>query len=135
LNYLNNIMAKIEALQAGCIEALMLNHKGEVAECTADNVFIVSNDKLLTPPTDAGILEGITRDVVLELAAEAGIAVREVAMTRYDVYTADECFVTGTAAEIVPVVKLDNRTIGSGKPGTITRGLMERFRALTRKAK
>jgi branched-chain amino acid aminotransferase len=135
LNYLNNIMAKIEALQAGCIEALMLNHKGEVAECTADNVFIASGGQLLTPPTDASILEGITRDVVLELATEAGIPVREMAITRYDVYTADECFVTGTAAEIVPVVKLDNRTIGSGKPGTITRSLMERFRALTREAR
>ena len=132
LNYLNNIMAKIEALQAGCIEALMLNHKGEVAECTADNVFLVSGGRLLTPPTDAGILEGITREVAMELAAEAGVEVREVALTRYDVYTADECFVTGTAAEIVPVVKVDDRQIGTGRPGKITRDLMARFRSLTR---
>ncbi len=132
LNYLNNILAKIEGLQAGCIEALMLNHKGEVAECTGDNIFIVRNGRLLTPPNEAGILEGITRDAVIGLAREAGLEVVEVPLTKHDVYIADECFLTGTAAEIVPVVKVDSRTIGTGKPGPITRDLMDRFRRLTR---
>ncbi|GAA4433607.1 branched-chain-amino-acid transaminase [Bremerella cremea] len=127
LNYLNNIMAKIEASKAGCLEALMLNHKGEVSECTADNIFIVRDGKLLTPPTDAGILEGVTRDVVLELAREAGIPTFEKTMTRYDVYVADECFMTGTAAEVIGVVKVDDRKIGDGKPGPITRKLKELF--------
>ena len=117
LNYLNNILAKIEGLQAGCIEALMLNHKGEVAECTGDNIFLVRDGVLFTPPIDAGILEGVTRDAVIELAREAGIEVREVPLTKHDVYIADECFLTGTAAEVIPVVKVDSRTIGSGKPG------------------
>ena len=116
LNYLNNILAKIEGLQAGCIEALMLNHKGEVAECTGDNIFIVRNGTVLTPPLDAGILEGITRDAVIELARKAGYEVRETALTRHDVYIADECFLTGTAAEVIPVVKVDHRKIGSGSP-------------------
>jgi branched-chain amino acid aminotransferase len=132
LNYLNNILAKIEGLQAGCIEALMLNHKGEVAECTGDNIFVVLRGKLHTPPTEAGILEGITREAVMELAAEAGIEVRETALTKHDVYIADECFLTGTAAEVVPVVKVDSRPIGDGKPGPITRDLMERFHRLAR---
>jgi branched-chain amino acid aminotransferase len=132
LNYLNNILAKIEGLQAGCIEALMLNHKGEVAECTGDNIFLVRGGKLLTPPTDAGILEGITREAVMELARGAGIEVREIPLTKHDVFIADECFLTGTAAEVVPVVKVDSRTIGDGTPGPITRDLMERFRRLTR---
>ena len=132
LNYLNNILAKIEGLQADCVEALMLNHKGEVAECTGDNIFIVRNGLLSTPPTDAGILEGITRDAVIGLAREAGIAVREVALTTYDVYVADECFLTGTAAEVIPVVKLDARPIGNGTPGPITRDLSQRFHKLTR---
>jgi len=132
LNYLNNILAKIEGLQAGCIEALMLNHKGEVAECTGDNIFLVRKGKLLTPPNEAGILEGITRAAVMELAQEAGIDVREVALTKHDVYIADECFLTGTAAEVVPVVKVDSRKIGDGTPGPTTRDLMERFRRLTR---
>ncbi len=132
LNYLNNILAKIEGLEAGCIEALMLNHKGEVAECTGDNIFIVRNGRLLTPPNEAGILEGITRDAVIGLAREAGLEVVEVPLTKHDVYIADECFLTGTAAEIVPVVKVDSRTIGTGKPGPITRDLMDRFRRLTR---
>ncbi len=132
LNYLNNILAKIEGLQAGCIEALMLNHKGEVAECTGDNIFIVRNGRLLTPPNEAGILEGITRDAVIGLAREAGLEVQEVPLTKHDVYIADECFLTGTAAEIVPVVKVDSRTIGDGKPGPITRNLMDRFHRLTR---
>jgi len=132
LNYLNNILAKIEGLQAGCIEALMLNHKGEVAECTGDNIFVVRGGRLLTPPNDAGILEGITREAVIELAGQAGIDVREVPLTKHDVYIADECFLTGTAAEVVPVVKVDSRPIGDGTPGPITRDLMERFHRLTR---
>jgi len=132
LNYLNNILAKIEGLQAGCIEALMLNHKGEVAECTGDNIFLVRNGRIATPPNEAGILEGITRDVVIGLAREQGIEVREVPLTKHDVYIADECFLTGTAAEVVPVVKVDSRTIGDGTPGKATRRLMERFRELTR---
>ncbi len=133
LNYLNNILAKIEGLQAGCIEALMLNHKGELAECTGDNIFLVRDGKVYTPPNDAGILEGITRAAVIELARdEAGLRVFEVPLTKHDVYIADECFLTGTAAEVVPVVKVDSRTIGSGRPGPITRDLMERFHRLTR---
>ena len=132
LNYLNNILAKIEGLKAGCVEALMLNHKGEVAECTGDNIFLVRRGELLTPPTDAGILEGITREAVMELAASAGITVRELSLSRHDVYIAEECFLTGSAAEIIPVVKLDNRTIANGQPGPITRKLTERFHQLTR---
>jgi branched-chain amino acid aminotransferase len=133
LNYLNNIMAKIEGLQAGCVEALMLNHKGEVAECTADNVFIVRSGQLYTPPLDAGILEGITRDAIIELAREAGYVVNEVALTRHDVFIADEVFVTGSAAEVIPVVKLDSRVIGDGKPGPMTRDLTKRFHELIRR--
>ncbi|RMF91996.1 MAG: branched-chain-amino-acid transaminase [Planctomycetota bacterium] len=132
LNYLNNILAKIEGLKAGCVEALMLNHKGEVAECTGDNLFLVRNGKLYTPPTDAGILEGITRNVVIELAREAGLEVLEVPLTRHDVYAASECFLTGTAAEVIPVVKVDDRPIGDGKPGPITRDLIARFHRLVR---
>lgn len=132
LNYLNNILAKIEGLQAGCIEALMLNHKGEVAECTGDNIFLVRGGKLLTPPIDACILEGVTRDAVMELARGAGIEVREIPLTKHDVYIADECFLTGSAAEVVPVVKVDSRTIGDGTPGPITRDLAARFHKLTR---
>jgi len=132
LNYLNNILAKIEGLQAGCIEALMLNHKGEVAECTGDNIFLVRDGVVLTPPNEAGILEGITRDVVIELAREMGIEVREIALTKHDVYIAEECFLTGTAAEVVPVVKVDSRSIGDGTPGKVTRKLIERFHESTR---
>jgi branched-chain amino acid aminotransferase len=132
-NYLNNILAKIEGLQAGCIEALMLNHKGEVAECTGDNIFLVRKGGLLTPPNDAGILAGITRGAVIELAREAGIPVAEIPLTRHDVYVADECFLTGSAAEVVPVVKVDSRTIGDGTPGPMTRDLSKRFHQLTRR--
>ena len=132
LNYLNNILAKIEGLQAGCVEALMLNHRGEVAECTGDNLFLVSRGDVLTPPIDAGILEGITRDAVIELARKAGLTVREIPLTKHDVYIADECFLTGSAAEIVPVVKVDSRPIGDGKPGPVTRDLEQRFHDLTR---
>jgi branched-chain amino acid aminotransferase len=134
LNYLNNILAKIEGMQAGCIEALMLNHKGELAECTGDNIFLVKGSRISTPPVDAGILEGITRDAVIGLARETGIEVCEVALTKYDAYVADECFLTGSAAEIIPVVKIDGRTIGDGKPGSMTRKLTAQFKELTRKA-
>jgi branched-chain amino acid aminotransferase len=131
LNYLNNILAKIEGIQAGCIEALMLNHKGEIAECTGDNIFLVRQGVLQTPPLEAGILEGVTRDAVIEVAKEAGIDVREMPLTKHDVYIADECFLTGTAAEIIPVVRVDSRVIGSGKPGPMTRDLEKRFKRLT----
>lgn len=132
LNYLNNIMAKMEGLKAGCVEALMLNHKGEVAECTGDNIFIVKNGLLMTPPVEAGILEGITRNAVLELADELGIDAIETALTRHDIYVADECFLTGSAAEVIAAVKLDDRVIGDGKPGPITNQLNEAFRILVR---
>lgn len=132
LNYLNNIMAKIEGTDAGSVEALMLNHKGEVAECTGDNIFIVKDGVLKTPPPDAGILEGITRNAVLGLAADAGITAEECTLTRYDIYIADECFLTGTAAEVIAVVSLDGRTIGNGTPGPTTRELRRRFQELTR---
>ncbi len=132
LNYLNNILAKIEGLKAGCVEALMLNHKGEVAECTGDNIFLVKHGVLLTPPLDAGILAGVTRQAVMEVARDAGIEVREQAMTKHDVYVADECFLTGTAAEIVPVVKVDSRAIGGGKPGSVTLKLSKAFHELVR---
>ncbi len=132
LNYLNNIMAKIEGLNAGCIEAVMLNHKGEVAECTGDNIFLVKKGVLSTPPIDAGILEGITRNAVLELAEQAGIETRQVPMTRHDIYTADECFLTGSAAEVIPAVEIDKRTIGAGVPGPVTLKLNEAFRKLVR---
>jgi len=130
LNYLNNIMAKIEATDSGCIEALMLNAQGEVAECTGDNIFIVKGGVLKTPPPDAGILEGITRNAVIRLAKEAGLPVQEVTMVRHDIFVADECFLTGTAAEVIPVVSLDGRTIGEGKPGPVTKDLLERFQKL-----
>jgi len=133
LNYLNNIMAKLEGLQAGCVEALMLNHKGEVAECTGDNIFVVRGTKLLTPPPDAGILEGITRNAVMELAHAAGIDCREQTLVRHDLYTADECFLTGTAAEVIPVVEIDGRKIGAGVPGPITARLTADFHALVRR--
>jgi branched-chain amino acid aminotransferase len=132
LNYLNNILAKIEGIQQGCLESLMLNHKGEIAECSGDNIFVVKHGVLRTPPIDAGILEGITRDTVIDLAKEAKVPVQEIALTRHDVFVADECFLTGTAAEIIPVVKCDGRVIGAGKPGPITRRLHEAFHRLTR---
>jgi branched-chain amino acid aminotransferase len=117
----------MEANRAGCLEALMLNHKGEVAECTGDNIFLVRRGALRTPPPDAGILEGVTRGTVIDLAKQAGIPFQEATLTRHDVYAADECFLTGTAAEIIPVIKCDDRPIGTGKPGPITRQLRERF--------
>jgi branched-chain amino acid aminotransferase len=132
LNYLNNILAKIEALRAGCQEAIMLNHNGEVAECTGDNLFLVKRGVLRTPPRNAGILEGITRGAVMELARAAKLPVEEEVLTRHDVYAADECFLTGTAAEVIAVTKCDGRVIGNGKPGPITRQLRERFFQLAR---
>jgi branched-chain amino acid aminotransferase len=130
LNYLNSILAKVEGTNAGCLEALMLNHKGEVAECTGDNIFVVRKGELHTPSIDAGILEGITRNAVIELAEAAQIPVVIRVMDRHDIYTADECFLTGTAAEVIPVVELDGRAIGDGQPGPITKGLLERFHTL-----
>jgi branched-chain amino acid aminotransferase len=132
LNYLNNILAKIEAIQAGCLEALMLNHKGEVAECTGDNIFVVQKGELHTPTIDSGLLEGVTRNAVIELARAAGMTVTERTMDRLDVYKAEECFLTGTAAELIPVVECDGRSIGAGRPGPITRDLRQRFGALVR---
>jgi branched-chain amino acid aminotransferase len=132
LNYLNNILAKIEANNAGVEEAVMLNAEGFVAECTGDNLFIVKNRALFTPPLSAGALYGITRQTVIELAEEAGLKVSEPNLTRYDLFNADECFLTGTGAELIPVVKIDGRVIGTGKPGPITRRLEEDYRALTK---
>jgi len=129
LNYLNNILAKIEAGNAG--EGLMLNEQGYVAECTGDNIFVIKGGRLFTPPISAGALRGITRGVVLDIAAELEVAVTEGDMTRYDLYTADECFLTGTAAEIIPVVKLDGRSIGDGRPGPVTAKFISRFHELT----
>jgi branched-chain amino acid aminotransferase len=132
LNYLNNILAKIEANNAGVEEAVMLNAEGFVAECTGDNLFIVKNRALFTPPLSAGALYGITRQTVIELAEEAGLKVSEPNLTRYDLFNADECFLTGTGAELIPVVKIDGRVIGTGKPGPITRRLEEDYHALTK---
>ena len=132
LNYLNNVMARIEANLAGADEALMLNEAGNVAECTADNVFVIKKGQIFTPPISAGALRGITRSVVFDVAAELGLKVIETDVTRHDVFIADECFLTGTAAEVIPVVKADGRTIGSGKPGSITMRIIERFREMTR---
>ncbi len=128
LNYLNNILAKLEANRAGVPEAIMLNHLGEVAECTADNIFLVKDGVLKTPAIHCGILEGITRNTVIDLAKVEKIAVEECVLTRHDVFTADECFLTGTAAEVIPVVKCDGRSIGLGLPGEITKLLRDRFR-------
>ncbi len=130
LNYLNNIMAKIEANQAGVLEAIMLNNEGYVAECTGDNIFIVKGSKLITPPTYAGILKGVKREVVMGVAPEFDLEVREELFTRHDLFTADECFLSGTAAEVIPVVKVDGREIGNGRPGEYTWKLIERFREL-----
>ena len=132
LNYLNNILAKIEANNGGCEEAVMLNAEGFVAECTGDNVFIVKNGALFTPPLSAGALYGITRQTVIELAEASGLKVSEPNLTRYDLFNADECFLTGTGAEIVPVVKIDGRVIGAGKPGPVTRQLVKAYHALTK---
>jgi branched-chain amino acid aminotransferase len=132
LNYLNNILAKIEANNAGVEEAVMLNAEGFVSECTADNLFIIKNGALFTPPNSAGALYGITRGSVLELAEQLGVKISEPNLTRYDLFNADECFLTGTGAEIMPVIKIDGRIIGSGKPGALTLKLTEAYHALTK---
>lgn len=127
LNYLNNILAKWEAIDAGVPEAVMLNHLGYVCECTGDNIFIVKDGQLLTPAPESGVLMGITRKVVMDLARSMGLPVIEQNMTRFDLYIADECFLTGTGAEVVPVTSIDNRKIGSGKVGALTQKLTEAF--------
>ncbi|MFM2082906.1 MAG: hypothetical protein RL380_1597 [Verrucomicrobiota bacterium] len=132
LNYLNNILAKIEANNAGVEEAIMLNADGYVAECTGDNIFIVKGDKLMTPPLSAGALYGITRGAVMELAEASGLKVSEPNLTRYDLFNADECFLTGTGAELIPVTKIDGRVIGTGKPGAVTKQLVKEYHALTK---
>ncbi len=128
LNYLNNILGKIEARQFGALEAIMLNEQGYVAECTADNVFIVHKGAILTPGASQGALKGITRDTVIDIAKEIGVPLRETDMTRYDIWCADECFLTGSGAEVIPVSKLDGRVIGTGKPGPITQRVLAAFR-------
>lgn len=133
LNYLNNILAKIEAINCGYEEAIMLDSLGYVAECTGDNIFIVKHNELYTPPQCMGTLRGITRDTILEIASKKDIPVHEHVITRHEVYIADECFLTGTAAEVIPVVKVDGRVIGSGKPGALTLKLIEEFHKLTRR--
>ncbi len=131
MNYLNNILAKIECINAGAAEGIMLNADGYVAECTGDNIFIVKKSEIITPPASAGILIGITRNVVIELAKEAGISVREEQLTPDDLYNADECFLTGTAAEIIPVANIDGRKVSTGKPGKITLNLLKDYQELT----
>jgi branched-chain amino acid aminotransferase len=131
LNYLNNVMARIEANLAGADEALMLNDQGNVAECTADNIFLIKHGQVFTPPITAGALRGITRAVVFEIAAELGVKITEADITRHDVFIADECFLTGTAAEVIPVIKADGRVIGDGKPGSISTRMIARFREIT----
>lgn len=130
LNYLNNIMAKIEAINAGVMECLILNAQGFIAEASGDNVFAIKGNKLMTPPTWCGGLEGITRDKVMQLAREMGMEVCETVMTRYELWTADEVFLTGTAAEVIAVVELDKRPIGAGKPGQVTKKLVQAYRKL-----
>jgi len=132
LNYLNNILGKIEARQFGALEAIMLNDQGYVAECTADNIFIVHKGEVITPASSQGALNGITRGTILDIAQEVDVPIREANMTRYDVWCADECFLTGTGAEVIPVTKLDGRQIGSGKPGPITQRILESFRRRVR---
>ena len=131
LNYLNNILAKIEGKQAGVEEVLMLNAEGYVVECSGDNIFFVKENIIVTPPTHLGILEGVTRNAVIDLAHEVGITVEEKVFTRHDLYTAEECFLTGTAAEVIPVVKIDQRIVGNGSPGAVTQKLIEEFHHVT----
>ena len=130
LNYLNNVMAKVEAMQAGAEEGIMLNERGLVAECTGDNVFVVRKGAITTPPISAGALDGITRSVVFEIAAELGIPMQAADLSRHDLYTADECFLTGTAAEVIAAVKYDQRIIGTGTPGPVTERVIHRFREI-----
>ena len=133
LNYLNNIMAKIEAGQRGAPEAILMTSEGYVAECTGDNIFILRQGRLLTPPCYLGALEGITRQAVMEIAGKLRIPTFEEPFTRYDLYTSDEIFLTGTAAELVPVVEVDKRPVGGGRPGPVTARLLAKFRELTRR--
>lgn len=133
LNYLNNILAKIEAQKLGFQECIMLNNEGYVAECSGDNIFIVADGKIITPPTFAGSLSGITRGTVFELANKFGIEILEKEMTRYDIWTADECFLSGTAAKLIPLVELDSRVIGNGKPGSVFKKLMDGFNDIVTK--
>ncbi|MFL2450873.1 MAG: branched-chain-amino-acid transaminase [Verrucomicrobiales bacterium] len=128
LNYLNNVMAKVEAIFADAEEGLMLNEQGFVAECTGDNIFVVRDGKIKTPPSSAGALPGITREVIFQIAENLEVGIEESQMTRYDIYAADECFLTGTAAEVIAAVSLDRRLIGNGKPGPITEKFIESFR-------
>jgi len=128
LNYLNNILAKMEARQCGALEAIMLNDQGYVAECTGDNLFIVHKGRILTPSSQQGALRGITRDTIFDIAKEIGVPVGEHELTRYDIWNADECFLTGTGAEVIPVVKLDGREVGDGKPGAIFSKVLASFR-------
>jgi branched-chain amino acid aminotransferase len=128
LNYLNNILGKIEARQFGALEAIMLNDQGYVAECTADNIFIVHKGEILTPAASQGALKGVTRSTIFDIARDLGVPIREADLTRYDIWVADECFLTGTGAEVVPTVKLDGREIGDGRPGPITKRVLEAFR-------
>jgi len=130
LNYLNNVMAKVEAIKAGAQEGLMLNEQGYVAECTGDNIFVIKKGVISTPPVSDGSLDGITRQVIFELADRLGYELKERSMTRYDLYTADEIFLTGTAAEVIPLVKLDEREIGDGKPGEMSQKMIAAFREL-----
>ncbi|PJC46924.1 MAG: branched-chain amino acid aminotransferase, partial [Candidatus Omnitrophica bacterium CG_4_9_14_0_2_um_filter_43_12] len=132
LNYLNNILAKLEAINAGAEEAIMLNAQGHVAECSGDNIFIIKKGVLLTPHISMGALKGITRQAVLDIASKSGMSVKEDVLTRHDLFNADECFLSGTAAEIVPVVKIDGRVIGNGLPGATTLKLLLNFRKLTK---
>lgn len=133
LNYLNNILAKIEAVNSGSEEAIMLNSEGYVTECTGDNIFVVKNGELFTPPPYLGLLDGITRNCVIDIARVQNLKFSEKALTRHELFSADECFLTGTAAEVIPVVKIDDRVIGDGSPGKITMKLMDEFRTLTKK--
>tara|TARA_Y100000031_G_scaffold150332_1_gene189546 strand:- start:657 stop:1349 length:693 start_codon:yes stop_codon:yes gene_type:complete len=133
MNYLNNILAKIEAINSGYEEALMFTASGYVAECTGDNVFILKDNNLITPPAYLGILKGITRGAVMELGKKIGLEVKEDVLTRHNLFTADECFLTGTAAEIMPVISVEKRVIGVGRPGKTTLRLMKEFRELTKK--
>lgn len=132
LNYLNNILAKIEATNSGVMEAIMLNQNGYLVECSGVNIFVIKKEQVLTPPCFLGALKGITRDTIIELARKEKLEVREEIMTRHDLFNSDESFLTGTAAEIIPVVKVDGRAIGNGKPGKITARLLNGFRQLTK---
>lgn len=133
LNYLNNILAKIEAQNLGYQECLILNNEGYVAECSGDNIFIITDGKIYTPPTSNGSLSGITRQTAMEIAVKLGFEMIEKSITRYDVWTADECFLTGTAAKLIPVVEVDSRVIGDGKPGKITAAMLKEFNSVVTK--